>query len=93
MLFVPQPSLSPVDIKVNALFTSNIGTFTPDSSFTVTGCFQILVKVTAVVDLLVPSFGYPVIPPCQACTNCNTCPGIDDLPLYPTASNFTNRIN
>ena len=93
MLFVPQPSLSPVDIKVNALFTSNIGTFTPESAFTVTGCFQILVKVTAVVDLLVPSFGYPVIPPCQACQNCNTCPGIDDLPLYPTASNFTTRIN
>lgn len=90
MLFVPQPSLSPVDIKVSALFSSQIGTFTGDSTFTVTGCLQILIKVTAVVDLLIPSYGYPVIPPCQACqTNNNACPGIDDLPLYPTAATVT----
>ena len=86
MLFVPQPSLSPVDIKVNAIFSSQIGTFTGDSSFTVTGCLQILVKVTAVVDLLIPSFGYPVIPPCQACQVSTACPALDDLPLYPTAT-------
>lgn len=90
MLFVPQPSLSPVDIKVSALFSSQIGTFSGDSIFTVTGCLQILIKVTAVVDLLIPSYGYPVIPPCQACqTNNNACPGIDDLPLYPTAATVT----
>ena len=86
VLFVPQPSLTPVDIKVTAIFNSSIGTFTPDSSFTVTGCLQIVVKVTAVVDILVPSYGYPVIPPCQACPSCNACPGLSDLPLYPTAS-------
>lgn len=86
MLFVPQPSLSPVDIKVNAIFSSQIGTFTGDSAFTVTGCLQILVKVTAVVDLLIPSFGYPVIPPCQACQTTTACPALDDLPLYPTAT-------
>ena len=86
MLFVPQPSLSPVDIKVNAVFSSQIGTFTGDSAFTVTGCLQILIKVTAIVDLLIPSFGYPVIPPCQACQQASVCPALDDLPLYPTAT-------
>lgn len=86
MLFVPQPSLSPVDIKVSALFSSQIGTFSGDNTFTVTGCLQILIKVTAVVDLLIPSFGYPVIPPCQACETGRQCPGLDDLPLYPTAT-------
>ncbi len=86
MLFVPQPSLSPIDIKVNAIFSSQLGTFTGENTFTVTGCLQVLIKVTAVVDLLVPSYGYPVIPPCQACQSGSVCPGLDDLSLYPTAA-------
>ncbi len=89
MLFVPQPSLSPVDIKVNAVFSSQIGTFTGDNTFTVTGCLQIVVKVTAVVDILVPSYGYPVLPPCQSCQTGSDCPALDNLPLYPTAANTT----
>ena len=89
MLFVPQPSLSPVDIKINAVFSSQIGTFTGDNTFTVTGCLQIVVKVTAVVDILVPSYGYPVLPPCQSCQTGSVCPALDNLPLYPTAANTT----
>ena len=88
VLFVPQPSFTPIDIKANAVFSSTIGTTTAENTFTVTGCLQIVVKVTAVVDLLVPSYGYPVIPPCQACQNCSACAGVGDLPLYPTASNI-----
>lgn len=86
MLFVPQPSLSPVNITATALFSSTIGTFNGDSTFTVTACIQILMKVTSVVDILLPSYGYPVIPPCQAASSPSVCPGIGDLPLYPTAT-------
>ncbi len=86
MLFVPQPSLSPVNITATALFSSQIGTFNGDSTFTVTGCIQILLKVTSVVDILLPSYGYPVVPPCQAVSSPSVCPGIGDLPLYPTAT-------
>ncbi len=92
VLFVPQPSMSPIDIIANAAFSSTIGSYTAENTFTVTGCLQIVIKVTAVVDLLIPSYGYPVIPPCQACQNCNVCPGVGDLPLYPTATN-SNTIN
>lgn len=86
VLFVPQPSLSPVNITANALFTSSIGAYTADNTFTVTGCIQVIVKVTSVVDLLVPSYGYPVIPPCQAPEPASACPGFQNVPLYPTAS-------
>ena len=86
VLFVPQPSFTPVEIKANAVFSSQIGTYTGENTFTVTGCLQVVLKVTALVDLLVPSYGYPVIPPCQACQNCQACQGLADLPLYPTAS-------
>lgn len=86
VLFVPQPSLTPINIIANASFSSTIGSYSAENTFTVTGCLQIVIKVTAVVDLLIPSYGYPVIPPCQACQNCTVCPGVNDLPLYPTAT-------
>ncbi|MBQ8444506.1 MAG: hypothetical protein IJX25_04050 [Clostridia bacterium] len=87
MLFVPQPALTPVTIKATALFSSRTGTFNGDNTFIVTACLQIVIKVTAEVDLLLPSFGYPVIPPCQTCESTNkSCPGIENLPLYPTAT-------
>ncbi len=88
VLYVPQPSVTPIDVKVTALFSSTIGSYTAENTFTVTGCFEIIIKITAVVDILVPSYGYPVIPPCQACQSC-ACPGLGDLPLYPTAVNGT----
>lgn len=92
MLFVPQPSLSPISITATALFQSGIGTFNGDNTFTVTGCLQIMLKVTSVVDLLLPSYGYPVVPPCQAVSSPSACPGLGDLPLYPTASTAGNII-
>ena len=87
MLFVPQPSLSPVNITATALFASTIGSYTGENTFTVTGCIQILLKVTAVVDILVPSYGYPAVPPCQQAQSSQSCQALQDLPLYPTAIN------
>lgn len=83
-LFVPQPALTPINIKALALFSSTIGTFTAPDTFTVTGCIEIILKVTAEVDLLVPSYGYPCIPECQVCQQAE-CPGLFNTPLYPTA--------
>ena len=84
ILFVPQPSLAPVVIKALGTLSSNSGTFTEPNVFTLTACIQIVLKVTAEVDILVPSYGYPVLPPCQAAPEA-VCPGLSDLPLYPTA--------
>ena len=87
MLFVPQPAITPVNITATAVFTSMIGTFSGDSTFTVTGCLQIMLKVVSVVDILIPSYGYPVVPPCQAAQESDVCQGLRNLPLYPTATN------
>lgn len=87
ILFVPQPSQTPIEVIAQGFFSSRIGTLTDETTFTVTGCIRIVLKVVAEVDLLIPSYGYPVIPPCQACQeNNNVCPAFQDLPLYPTAS-------
>lgn len=86
MLFVPQPALTPVNITATGLFASTIGAYTAENVFTVTGCIQIMIKVTSVVDILVPSYGYPVVPPCQAAPESNSCQVLGNMPLYPTAA-------
>ena len=42
-------------------------------------------EIVADVDVLVPSYGYCPIPPCTPYTGGDVCPGVFDLPLYPTA--------
>ena len=85
ILFVPQPSITPVEITAFGVFSSTIGTINAEgTTATLTGCIQIILKVVATVDLLVPSYGYPVIPPCQQ-SQTTVCPGISELPLFPTA--------
>ena len=83
ILFVPQPSLHPVSIEVTAQFRSRIGTYTGENTFTVTGCLQIILKVVATVLLLIPTYGYPIIPPEQSGDN-NVCAAIFETPIFPT---------
>ena len=82
VLFVPHPSLHPVRVEVPAQFRSKIRTYTGTNQFTVTGCLQIIIKVVADVLLLIPSYGYPTLPPCQI-EEVNVCPGVFDTPLFP----------
>ncbi len=85
VLFVPQPAVIPINITAFATFTSTIGSIDVNATIaTVTGCLTIILKVVADVDLLVPSYGYPVIPPCQSSEN-QICPTDNELPLFPTA--------
>lgn len=84
ILYVPQPSLNPVSVEVTAQFRSQIGSYTGENQFTVSGCIQIITKVVATVMLLIPSYGYPCIPPCQA-GEVNVCPNTFDQPLFPTS--------
>lgn len=93
LLFVPQPALSPINITSIATFSSQIGTFTAPNIFTLTGCLQIIVKVTSLVDVLVPSYGYPVLPPCQQAPAQTACPSFADMPMYPTATALPNNTN
>ena len=85
VLCVPQPALSPVVVRAVGQLTSTIGTFTGENIFVITACIQVVVKVVADVDILVPSYGYPCIPECQ--TIPTVCPGVGDLTLYPTTVN------
>lgn len=87
ILFVPQPSITPINIEAFASFTSTQGSFPSTTTVNLNGCLQIILKVVAIVDILIPSYGYPSIPPCHAPSPNEACAGVFDLPLYPTATN------
>jgi len=92
LLYVPQPSLNPIEIEVLASFRSQVGSYTGPNTFTVTGCLKIIIKVVATVMLLIPSYGYPIIPPLQV-GEANACPGIFDTPIFPTSIRPGSVIN
>lgn len=84
VLFVPQDSLSPVQVSAFAYFSSQLGSFTDNNTISVTGCLQIIIKIVALVDLLIPSFGYPCLPPChETSESSSACPNFLTQPVYP----------
>jgi hypothetical protein len=52
--------------------------------FTVSICATVILKIAMAVELLVPTYGYCVIPPAQEYSQ-EVCAGFFELPLYPQA--------
>ena len=83
ILFVPQPSVMPYEVQSVVSAVSPEGTFNAsDNTFTVDLCITVILKIIISVDLLVPSYGYCLIPPAQEYTR-EVCAGFCELPLYP----------
>ena len=86
VMYVPQPSLTPIDVVAFGSAVIATATYnTETGGFTISACVTVILKVVAVVDVLVPSYGYCPIPPCTPYTGDDVCPGVFDLPLFPTA--------
>ena len=83
ILFVPQPSIVPFTIDVFAGVAIADGTYTGNNTFVVDVCVQIILRVVVNTNILVPSYGYCPIPPCQEFSSSDVCPGFFDLPIYP----------
>lgn len=82
ILCVPTASIMPYDIEAVVSLVSTIGTYTGEGQFTIEACITIIIKVVMEVELLVPSYGYAVLPPCQDYTQ-EVCTGFFELPIYP----------
>ena len=83
ILFVPQPSVMPYEVQSVVSAVSPEGTFNAsDNTFTVDLCITVILKIIISVDLLVPSYGYCLIPPAQEYTR-EVCAGFFELQLYP----------
>ena len=85
IMYVPQPSIVPVNVIAFANVSSTIGTFVDESTFSVSLCVTLILKVVADVDVIIPSYGYTPIPPCTPFTGDEVCPGMFEMPLFPTA--------
>ncbi len=82
ILYVPQASIIPFQIEAFGGCSVPDGTYIGDSVFQIDACLTVILKVTVEAELLIPSYGYCMIPPCQEYTQ-EACNGFFDLPLYP----------
>lgn len=91
IMFLPEPSIIPYKVEASISVVSPTGTYIGDEviegvtfyKFLVECCFSAVVKITMDVDIIVPTYGYAVIPPCQEFAE-DVCSGFFDLPLYPS---------
>lgn len=82
ILNVPSASIMPYSVEALVSLVSTQGTYTGENQFTIDACVSIIVKIVMQVELLIPSYGYAAIPPCQEYTQ-EVCAGFFELPMYP----------
>ncbi len=82
ILFVPEPSVMPYNVEAVVSFVAPEGNYVDQTTMTISGCLTVILKVVMEVELLIPSYGYCAIPPCQEYTH-EVCTGFFELPLYP----------
>ena len=83
VLYVPQPSIIPYQVTAFANAICSGGTYVSGSTFSVDLCVTLITRVVVDAELLIPTYGYCQIPPCQDFTQ-DICTGFFDLPLYPS---------
>lgn len=97
LLSVPDDSIVPYTLEGMASAICVSGTYRGDNVFRLTICVSIILKVLARVEILIPSYGFCSIPPCEEFAD-NVCDEFFSLPLFPslnlcenTASNNTTN--
>lgn len=89
ILYVPAPSIMPYNVEAVVSIVAPEGTYTDLNTFTVTCCTNVVLKTVMTVELLIPSYGYAVMPTCQEYTQ-EVCSGFFELPLFPGEDNGFN---
>lgn len=84
ILFVPQASIVPYQIEPVGSVIIPRANFTSPTEIVLDACFLLIIKVVAEVEILVPSYGYCNIPPCQDASQ-DICNGFFELPLFPVS--------
>ena len=83
LMFVPAPSIIPYTVRAVVSAVAPDATFvSATDGFTASVCVTVILKIAMPVEMLVPSYGYCVIPPAQEYSQ-EVCAGFFELPLYP----------
>ncbi len=85
LLSVPDESIVPFTLEGMASAVCVSGTYRGDNVFRLTVCVTIVLKVIAKVEILIPSYGFCPIPPCEEFAE-NVCDEFFSLPLFPPLS-------
>ena len=89
VLYVPQPSIVPYSVEATAYAICSNGVYVDDNTFTIDMCITMILRVVVDAEMLIPTYGYCQIPPCQEYTQ-DVCSDFFDLPLYPSQQSVTN---
>ncbi|HOO22340.1 MAG TPA: hypothetical protein PKY53_01515 [Clostridia bacterium] len=81
VLRVPQDGIIHPEVVARAAITGVQSTLA-GCHVSTTLCVTIITKVVADVILVIPSFGYPILPPCQEYTE-DVCSGMFNTPVFP----------
>ena len=84
LLSIPDESIVPYTIEamVSAICVS--GTYVGNNVFELEICVTVVLKVLAKVEILVPSYGFCDVPPCEEFAD-SVCDEFFSLPLFPQA--------
>lgn len=83
LLTLPADSVVPYTIEAITNLVSTIGSFTSPTTVTFQCCILQIVKVTVIVDILVPTYGYCEYPDCTEYAG-EVCENLFNTPLFPT---------
>lgn len=82
VLYTPQPSIVPFQIEAFGAAVCSEGEHLSSNVFIVDLCVTLIIKVVVEADILVPTYGYAYIPPCQEFSQ-EKCNAVFELPLFP----------
>ena len=84
VLSLPSASLSPYQIECSTAIEGSRGAFSLDNStVNAIGCIIQVVRATAVVEILVPSYGYCEYPDCEEYGG-RVCRSLFSRPIFPS---------
>ena len=92
ILFVPRQAMVPVRVEPVASIVVPQAEFTSSTEIVLSACVMLIIKIVADVEILVPSYGYCNIPPCQEVSQ-DMCQGFFELPLFPSSQPQRNTTN
>ena len=90
LLSIPDESIVPYCLESMVSAICVAGTYQGSNRFSLTVCVTVVLKVLAQVEILIPSYGFCPIPPCEEFAE-NVCDEFFSLPLFPPASLCNNN--
>ena len=83
LLAIPEESIVPFSLESMVSAICVTGDYIGNCRFEITICITVVLKILAEVEVMVPTYGFCQIPPCEEFAE-NVCDEFFALPLFPT---------